>query len=88
MSSGEPVSWNWTFTGGTPSTSTEQNPVVSYSTEGSYSVSLKVKNSEDDSASKTFTDYMRIDKMLTQWGNDAVWYEVFVRSFKIATGMV
>jgi alpha-amylase len=86
MSSGEPVSWNWTFTGGTPSTSTEQNPVVSYSTEGSYSVSLKVKNSEDDSASKTFTDYMRIDNMLTQWWNDAVWYEVFVRSFKDSDG--
>ena len=29
-----PTAWSWTFEGGTPSTSTSQNPSVSYSTEG------------------------------------------------------
>ncbi len=32
--------WTWTFTGGTPSTSTSQNPVITYSTPGTYSVTL------------------------------------------------
>lgn len=39
---GTPTTWNWTFTGGTPSTSTAQNPSVSYATPGVYNVSLTV----------------------------------------------
>ena len=31
---GRPTRWNWTFEGGTPSTSNEQNPTVTYSTAG------------------------------------------------------
>ncbi len=34
--------WLWQFPGGTPSTSTDRNPVVTYSTAGSYDVSLTV----------------------------------------------
>jgi M6 family metalloprotease-like protein len=38
-------SWEWTFTGGNPSTSTDQNPQgIIYENEGSYPVSLKVTN--------------------------------------------
>ena len=37
--------WFWQFPGGTPATSSEQNPVVIYNNPGSYSVQLKVKNS-------------------------------------------
>lgn len=45
-SSGEPISWEWTFDGGTPSTSTEQNPTdIIYDDEGSFTVSLTVENS-------------------------------------------
>ncbi|MFM7566821.1 MAG: M43 family zinc metalloprotease [Flavobacteriales bacterium] len=32
--------WNWTFTGGTPNSSTTQNPVIVYNTPGVYNVSL------------------------------------------------
>lgn len=32
--------WQWTFDGGTPATSTSQNPLVTYSTPGTYSVTL------------------------------------------------
>jgi PKD repeat protein len=39
-----PVSWNWTFAGATPSVSTVQNPNVVYNTPGVYSVSLTVTN--------------------------------------------
>ncbi len=40
-----PSSWNWTFSGGTPSTSTAQNPVIQYNTPGTYDVKLIVSNS-------------------------------------------
>lgn len=39
-----PQSWSWSFEGGTPSTSTNRNPVIQYSTEGLYDVSLTVTN--------------------------------------------
>ena len=44
-SGGNPTNWNWTFPGGTPASSTLQNPVVNYSQVGSYSVTLQISNS-------------------------------------------
>ena len=40
----KPASWLWTFEGGTPSTSTLQNPIVTYTTAGIYKVTLKATN--------------------------------------------
>ncbi|MEZ4801268.1 MAG: proprotein convertase P-domain-containing protein [Gelidibacter sp.] len=37
-------SWAWTFEGGTPATSTDQNPTVTYATEGTFDVTLSVTN--------------------------------------------
>ncbi|MBK8192273.1 MAG: T9SS type A sorting domain-containing protein [Lewinellaceae bacterium] len=44
QSIGKPTAWKWTFPGGTPSTSTEQNPTVTYSNEGNYQATLEVTN--------------------------------------------
>lgn len=44
LSSFAPTSWNWIFQNGTPSTSSVQNPTVSYSVPGTYSVSLTATN--------------------------------------------
>lgn len=44
QSTNTPISWNWTFAGGTPSVSTTQNPNVVYNTPGVYSVTLTVTN--------------------------------------------
>lgn len=44
-STGSPTSYNWSFPGGSPSSSTSPSPVVSYATPGSYMVSLTVSNS-------------------------------------------
>lgn len=50
-----PTAWNWTFAGGTPSTYIGQNPPpITYSTLGTYDVSLTVtKSSSSDIETKT-----------------------------------
>ncbi len=42
MSTGDVSTWNWTFEGGSPASSTERNPVVTYDKAGSYAVTLTV----------------------------------------------
>jgi len=45
VSTGDPISWNWSFPGGSPSSSNVQNPPpITYSTPGIYNVSLTVSD--------------------------------------------
>ncbi|MFK5856502.1 MAG: PKD domain-containing protein, partial [Bacteroidota bacterium] len=44
LSSGTITSWNWTFEGGTPPTSTDQNPTVTYNSTGEYDVTLEISD--------------------------------------------
>jgi len=45
LSTGGPTSWEWTFDGGAPATSTDQNPTgIVYDTPGLYDVTLLVTN--------------------------------------------
>ena len=43
-STGNPTSYSWSFPGGNPATSTMANPVVTYSTAGTYSATLIATN--------------------------------------------
>jgi len=56
---GLPTEWEWSFPGGTPVTSTDQNPVITYNTAGTYNVILKASNSFGDNTI-TKTNYMHI----------------------------
>lgn len=40
------TSWQWSFPGGVPATSTLQNPTVTYATAGTYNVTLIVNNAQ------------------------------------------
>lgn len=53
QSTNSPTSWAWTFAGGTPATSTAQNPTVCYASAGTYNVTLLVTNASgnDDTVS-------------------------------------
>jgi len=42
MTAGVPITWDWTFEGGTPATSTAENPTVTYDIPGTYDVQLTV----------------------------------------------
>jgi PKD repeat protein len=45
LSTGSPTAWNWSFPGGSPASSTAQQPgSVCYSTPGTYTVTLTVSN--------------------------------------------
>lgn len=50
-----PTSWNWTMTGGTPASSTLQNPSVTYSTSGTYTVTLISTNQSGASSPLSYT---------------------------------
>lgn len=69
-SSGNPTSWTWSFPGGFPASSTQQNPEnIRYDYPGTYNVSLKINSgSETDSITKHsyitvtgYPSYMSLD---------------------------
>lgn len=65
QSTGSPTSWEWTFEGGDPATSTEQNPVITYNALGTFDVTLTVTNA---TGSNTLTkeDYVEVVEEVLQ----------------------
>lgn len=55
------ASWSWTFTGGTPSSSTDPNPLITYNDTLDYSVSLTVVDSNNCSVSHSKNNYIKIN---------------------------
>ncbi|AOC96990.1 D-alanyl-D-alanine carboxypeptidase precursor [Flavobacterium anhuiense] len=58
------TSYSWSFPGGTPSTSTAANPVVTYSTAGTYDASLTATNAIG-SDTKTITGLVTVNPAAT-----------------------
>ena len=59
--------WAWTFSGGTPSTSNEENPgPIVYNTPGDYSVTLTASNQLGDGDTKTRTNYIKVVPLPTE----------------------
>lgn len=54
-----PTSWAWTFPGGTPATSSAQNPIVTYATPGNYQVTLATGNTNGTNT-LTKTAYIQV----------------------------
>ena len=60
LTTNSPTSWSWSFPGGTPSTSTSQNPTgITYSATGAYTVSLTTTNGFGSNL-KTIVNYVRV----------------------------
>lgn len=57
---GEPTAWSWIFEGGTPATSTEQNPVVTYEKAGTYTVTLTATNANGETSTATHQSYVKV----------------------------
>ncbi|MPL98048.1 hypothetical protein SDC9_44246 [bioreactor metagenome] len=56
---GEVTTRSWTFAGGTPSSSTDENPVITFNTPGTYAVTLNVYNATGNDA-LTRTSYIAV----------------------------
>jgi PKD repeat protein len=63
-STGSPTSYNWSFPGGTPATSTLANPIVTYATPGNYTVALTATNSSGNNTS-TQTNLITVNALPT-----------------------
>lgn len=59
---GEPVEYSWTFYGGTPNTSTEESPIVTYNNPGLMTVRLKVTDSEGNESTEIKQQYILVDE--------------------------
>ncbi|NIO80978.1 MAG: PKD domain-containing protein [Candidatus Aminicenantes bacterium] len=71
QSANHPTSWSWTFEGGTPATSTEQNPTVTYNTVGTFDVTLIATNALG-SDTETKTNYIEVNEVIPTVGNTVV----------------
>ena len=61
QSTGSPMSWNWSFPGGVPSSSSSQQPpIITYNTQGNYNVSLTISNGVQ-STSETKYNYITVN---------------------------
>jgi PKD repeat protein len=61
ISSGDPVSWAWEFPGGTPNTSSAENPTVQYSAPGVYDVTLVVTSAGGSTSSFTQSNLITVN---------------------------
>lgn len=60
-STGDPTEWTWTFTGGTPESSTDENPTgIQYNTTGAFPVTLVAVN-EYGNGETTKEDFIVVD---------------------------
>ncbi len=60
LSGNTPVAWHWYFEGGTPDTSTQQNPWVKYNTPGAYDVRLEVRTASGKQDTLIKKEYIRV----------------------------
>ena len=90
LSTNNPTSWSWTFEGGTPATSTAQNPTITYNFAGLFDVSLSVSNSggTDEAVANDYimvTEETTGDLLIAEImqnpsavnDSDGEWFEVF-----------
>ncbi|TXC76036.1 M43 family zinc metalloprotease [Luteibaculum oceani] len=61
-SQNNPVAWSWYFEGGSPSTSSEQNPQVTYTEAGEYDVKLVIEDALGNKDSIIQTDYIKVSE--------------------------
>ena len=54
------TSWSWEFEGGTPATSTDRNPSVTYNEAGTFGVSLTVGNANGQTDTKYIPNYISV----------------------------
>lgn len=78
QSTGNVISWDWTFPGGTPSVSTQQNPVIVYNQAGVFDVTLLVTDDNGNTSELSIANAITVVEppiaqfSATTTGNDAI----------------
>ncbi|MGA1545007.1 MAG: PKD domain-containing protein [Saprospiraceae bacterium] len=85
ISSGNPISYQWTFAGGTPTTSNLANPVVTYSNSGSFQVTLSITNALGEIHSVTKNNFITVRDKVVGSCPDATPIQNLVESFENTT---
>ncbi|CAL2082749.1 PKD domain-containing protein [Tenacibaculum sp. 190524A02b] len=62
ISTGSPTTWAWIFEGGSPATSNEKNPKVTYSTPGKYRVQLIATNQYGEGTTQIKEEFVTINE--------------------------
>jgi len=73
LSSDNTTEWDWSFPGGSPSSSTDENPEVTYNTPGTYDVTLEVTSEQGISDELIMSGYIQVDNN----GSEILVYEDF-----------
>jgi PKD repeat protein len=76
LSENDPSSWNWSFPGGSPSSSTDPNPIITYNLPGTYPVTLTVGNPAGTDVA-FFSSFITVGPS----GEDLLLYEDFEDGF-------
>ena len=69
-----PQSYQWTFEGGEPHTSTDKNPLINFTKPGTYQVELTITDSFNDSKTSVKSNYITV---LNSFGNTTPTQELF-----------
>jgi PKD repeat protein len=76
MSTNGPTTWNWSFPGGTPSSSTVQNPLITYNTPGSFNMAKLTVTNSNGTDSVTKYSYIGVSPLspasIFRTGNDTI----------------
>jgi PKD repeat protein len=83
LSTNNPTSWSWSFQGGSPSSSSAQDPSVTYNTAGTYDVSLTAYNSAGNDT-ETKYNYITVTEATPTVGNTTVFGSTSTSAYRRA----
>lgn len=66
LSSNDPTQWYWQFPGGTPATSSAQNPTVTYNSAGEFDVILIVSKEGFEPSQKTVAKFVAVSEIVAE----------------------
>jgi len=87
LSTNSPTSWLWSFPGGTPSTSTEKNPSVTYSSPGKYDVILNATGTTE-TLQLIRPEFINVSNQSVSASLKVMQFNIWQEGTSVANGMI